>query len=133
MSTIDPKWARDIGFPFRFTEDCNLVLDEDEAIIDQALQLITFVKKGTVILFNVFGSAVEVSVFDPLDDATELVIDTSLRLAFEELEPRVFLEREFTFDQTADELKLIIIAPYKIKVTGKLTSSRFIVDRPITG
>lgn len=131
--SVDANWARDVSFPFRFTEDCNLELDEDEAVVEQALNLISFIPKGTIILFSVMGSALEISVFDQLDEETELLIDTSMREAFEELEPRVFLDKEFVFDQSPDEQKIIVIVPYHIKVTGRLTANRFTIARPTEG
>lgn len=128
---VDTRYARDISFPLRFGEDCDLLMDEDQEIIDQSLQLITMVPSSTIRLFPQFGSAVSSSVFDPLDEETELIIDTSMRTAFEALEPRVFLDREFTFDQTPDESKLIVIVPYSIKITGALAATKFVIDRPL--
>jgi phage baseplate assembly protein W len=135
MTVQDPdvKYARDVSFPLRFDEDCDLFLDENEAIIDQSIQLIAFTNKGNVILTEDFGSSINLSVFDPLDTETELIIDTSLRQAFEANEPRVFLDKEFVFDESADESTLIIMVPYRIKVNGKLAASRIITDRPLNG
>jgi len=130
---LDTKYARDISFPLRFNDDCDLLMDEDQEVIDQALQLITFIPQGSIRLTPQFGSAILLSVFDQLDDETELIIDTSLRNAFETLEPRVFIDKEFIFDQSADERKLIVVVPYRIKVTGDLSASRFVIDRPLSG
>lgn len=127
---IDDKYTRDVSFPLRFDEDADLALDEDEAVIEQALQIIAFTPRGSVILTETLGSNMQLDVFEQLDEATELSIDSSLRRAFEENEPRVFLDREFQFDESPDEHKLIVIAPYTIIVTGQLAVSRFIIQRP---
>ena len=129
----DTKYARDISLPFRFDEDCDLAVDEDEAIIDQSVHVIAFTKKGSVILTESLGSSLEFSVFDPLSSESELVIDTSLRQAFELNEPRVFLDKEFTFDESADESTLFVLIPYRIKITGKLSASRIVIPRPLVG
>lgn len=133
VQSVDTKYARDISFPMQFTEDCDLYMDEDQDIIEQSLQLITFIPQGSFRLFPNLGSVAELAVFDPLDEETTLIFDTSLRNAFETLEPRVFLDKEFTFDESADESKLVVIIPYKIKVTGELAASRFIIPRPLSG
>lgn len=130
---LDTKYARDLSFPLRFTEDCDVLMDENQEIIDQSLQLITFIPQGSFRLFPDLGSAAQLGVFDPLDEETTLIFDTSLRSAFETLEPRVFLDKEFTFDETPDESKLVVIVPYKIKVTGALSASRFVIPRPLSG
>lgn len=131
--TLDTKYARDISFPLQFNEDGDLLMDENQEIIDQALQLITFIPQGSFRLNPAMGSTVRLAVFDLLDQETELIIDTSMRNAFETLEPRVFLDKEFTFDESADESKLVVIVPYKIKVTGELSASRFVIPRPLSG
>lgn len=130
---VDTRYARDFSFPFQFNEDCDLLMDEDQEIIDQALQLITFIPQGSIRLFPEMGSSAQLAVFDPLDEETTLIFDTSLRNAFESLEPRVFLDKEFVFDESADEQKLVVIVPYKIKVNGDTTASRFVIDRPLVG
>ncbi len=129
----DVKYTRDLSFPMQYNEECDTLLDEDEEVIEQSLQLITFTNRGTVLLFDGFGSTIQPSVFDPLDDTTQLAIDTSMRTSFEINEERVFIDKEFSFDETPDENKLVIIIPYKIKVTGRLTASRFIIPRPLNG
>ena len=131
--TPDTKWARDVSFPFQFLDDCDLVQDENEEVVDQALILITFTRNGVVLLTSNFGSALTSSVFDQLDDVTELEIDSTLRRAFETQEPRVFLDREFIFDETAGANKLIVLVPYRIVVTGKYTVARLVIPRQITG
>lgn len=130
---LDTAYARDISFPLQFTEDCDLYMDEDQEVIDQSLQLITFIPQGSFRLFFNMGSVIQLAVFDPLDEEATLILDTSLRNAFETLEPRVFLDKEFTFDESADELKLLVIVPYKIKVTGELAASKFVILRPLSG
>jgi phage baseplate assembly protein W len=128
---IDENYARDISWPLRFDEDCDLAVDEDREVIDQALHLLAFIRRGEVPLTETFGSALEDSIFDFLDDATELAIDSSLRRAYEANEPRVFLDREFLFDESPDERKLVIIIPFRIVVTGEAATSRIVVSRPI--
>lgn len=122
-------FAADVGVPFRFSEDCDLYVDEDEAIIDQALNLITFTPQGTVPLASTFGSQAELSVFDQLDSSTELILDTSLRNAFESQEPRAVLDKEFKFDESADQKKLVVIVPYRVSVTGKLFATRLVIGK----
>lgn len=130
---LDTRYARDVSLPMQFDADCDLLLDEDQEVIEQSLQLLTFIPQGSFRLFPDLGSAAQLAVFDPLDEETTLIFDTSLRNAFETLEPRVFLDKEFTFDETADEQKLVVIVPYKIKVTGDLAASRFVIPRPLAG
>jgi phage baseplate assembly protein W len=124
-------YARDVSFPMRFDEDCDLFMDEDELLIDQSLQIIAFLPNGTVILFRDMGSGVEASVFDPSDRLTELVIDTSLRTAIESLEKRVTLDRDFVFDSTPDELKVVVAVPFRVAATGKLFTSRIVIAKPV--
>ena len=79
MGLNDPRYARDIAYPFRFTEDCDLGLDENEQVIEQSLILILFIIRGSIVLFRVFGSSVIHSVFDPMDESGALALDTSIR------------------------------------------------------
>lgn len=127
----DQRYTRDISFPFRFNEDCDLLMDENEELIEQALNLITFIRSGTIRLFQSLGSSVALALFDQLDAETELIIDTSLRNAFETNEPRILIDKEMTFDQTPDERKLIVIVPYRIKITAKLAATKLVIDRPL--
>lgn len=130
---LDTAYARDLYFPLTFTDDCDLLMDEDVAVIDQSLQFITFIRQGTIRLFPEMGSYADRAVFDQLDEETELLIDSSLRSAFEALEPRVVLDKEFAFDETADEERIVVLVPYTIKVNGKLASSRFVIPRNLSG
>ena len=123
------EWARDIALPFRFDADCDLVQETDHEVVDHALNIIAFTPNGTVILFNEMGCALEASVFEMMDEETRLIIDTSLRTAFESQEPRIYLDKEMVFDESPDEKTLFIIVPYKIKVNGELTATKFIVPR----
>ncbi len=129
----EARYARDVGYPFRFDADCDLALDEDENVIDQALILITFTPAGSVILFLELGCDIDFSVFDPLEPATQLAIDTSLRMAFEKLEPRVFLDREFIFDEIPDANELLVVVPYMIKNTNQMWNTRLTIPRPVGG
>lgn len=131
--TEDPKYARDVSLPFRFTEDADIWLDEDQEVLDQALNLIAFTPQGTIPLAYELGTFLLFSVFDPLDPPTRLAIDTSLRKAFERLEPRVVLNDQFIFDETPDENKLIVIVPYHVAATGLRTVARFVISRPMGG
>lgn len=131
--TGDTRYARDIAFPFQFNEDCDLRMDEDNEVIEQALQLLTFIKKGSVRLHGTIGSEIKLALFDTLDEETELIIDASLRAAFEENERRIILDKEFVFDQSADESTLFVIVPYRVVITGLSTATKLIVERPISG
>lgn len=128
---IDTTYARDVALPLKFDEDCNLTLDENEAIIDQAIHIIAFTRAGAIPLFITMGSEAQLGLFEPNDETTQLAIDSSLRIAFEQNESRVYLDREFVFDETADGTSLMIIIPYTIIVNGKLVTSRFIVPRDL--
>jgi len=130
---LDTSYARDVSFPIRFTEECDVLLDEDQEVIEQALQMITFISSGSVRLYPQFGSAAHLVVFDQLDEGSSIILDTSLRTAFESLESRVILDKEFIVDESADELKFIVIVPYRIRVTGELAATRLVIDRPISG
>lgn len=130
---VDTAYARDISMPFRFNEECDILMDEDQEVIDQALILITFIPAGLIRLFPEMGSGAHLVLFDQLDDESTIILDTALRNAFESLEPRVFLDREFIFDESPDQLKIITIVPYKIKVTGELSATRLVVPRPGPG
>jgi phage baseplate assembly protein W len=126
LDSFDRLYARDISFPMTFTEDCDLFIDENEQIINQALVLIVRTPKGTSVLFGDFGTDLMISLFDPNDDETQLLIDTSLRNSIELLEPRIFLDKDFVFDESTDGSKIIVLIPYKIIITGQSLVSRFI-------
>lgn len=130
---VDTAYARDISFPLRFGEECDLLMDEDQEVIDQAITLITFIPSGSIILFPQMGSAAQLILFDQLDETSQLIMDTALRNSLESLEPRIMLDKELVFDESADEKKLICLVPYRIKVNGELTAIRMVIDRPITG
>jgi hypothetical protein len=127
---IDTKYARDISMPFQFDAECDLLMDEDQEVIDQSMNLITFIRSGVIRLFPTMGSGAMAAVFDQLDIYAETILDTSLRTAFEAQDPRVFLDKQFIFDETPDEGKVIIVVPYKIKVNGQLTATKLVIDRP---
>jgi len=129
----DSTFARDISFPLRFDSECNLATDEDEEVVEQALNLITFLPQGTLPLFPDMGSTAVLTVFDPLDAGSKLSLDTSIRMAVSRLEPRVVLDKEFTIEESADELKIIAIIPYRIIVNNKSGAVRLTIPRPIGG
>ena len=58
---LDTTYARDVSFPIRFTEECDVLLDEDQEVIEQALQMITFILSGSIRLYPQFGSAAHLS------------------------------------------------------------------------
>ncbi len=124
------RYARDISLPFRFDSDCDLAVDEDEDVLEQAIILIAFTPTGTIILDVNFGTDFTISVFDPLDEETQLQIDTSLRMSIEEHEPRIFFDKEFIFDELADSNELLVIVPFVIKNTNQRWSSRLTIPRP---
>lgn len=130
MSISDPRYARDISYPFRYDADCDVALDENEQVIEQSLILIVFTQTGTVVLFREFGCDVEESVFDQLDDAMELAMDTSIRLGIENFEDRVILDRNPIFDEYADSNRVLVILPITLANTGQQLSVKIPYPRP---
>ena len=125
----DQAFARNISFPFRYTDDADLFIDENEEVVDQSLFIIVFTREGTFLLTPDLGTKIEASAFDPLDAESNLQMDTSLRNGIERNDPRVFIDREFTFDEVAQNNSVVITIPYTIVVTGKAIASRFVVPR----
>lgn len=130
MANDEVFYARNVSLPLRFDASADLALDTDEELIDQAIQLVVFTLTGSFPLFTDFGSTTIANVFDPLDNATQLQFDNSIRNGLTNHEPRVFLDKEFIFDERRDQNELIVIVPFKIKVTGRLAASRVIIPRP---
>ncbi|MCG8436003.1 MAG: hypothetical protein MJA83_18440 [Gammaproteobacteria bacterium] len=125
----DQAFARNISYPMRFTQDADLFLDENEEVIDQSLFIIVFTRSGFFLLTPELGNQIEANVFDPLDSESTLQMDTSLRNGIEANDPRVFIDREFEFDETTDSLGVTILIPYTIVLTGESVASKFIVPR----
>lgn len=130
MGLEDPRYARDISFPFRYDENCDLALDENEQVIDQSVYILVFSRRGGIVLYREFGSEVELSVFDQLDDVLELELDTSIREAISRFEGRVLLDKELTFDELADSSKIQVVLPITIKNTGQQYYARLNLPRP---
>lgn len=124
---VDTDYAVDVGLPFRFSEDCDLFLDSNDGIIEQAINIITHTPLGSIPLFPEMGSSVRNSVFDPLDDTANLVIDNSLRTAIERLEPRVVLDKQLKFDESADQQKRIVIVPARVIPTNRPIAPKVVI------
>lgn len=129
----DPVYTVDVAMPFQFTEDCNIALDVNERLVDQGVKLAVQVMQGSIPLFSSFGSQVPASIFDPLDDETELVIDSSIRNSINNNEPRAYLDQSILFDQSADESRLVITIPYRIVITGELTATKLTLRKVVSG
>ena len=126
---IKPTFAKNIAFPLQFTDDGDLVLEEDESVINQSLALVALSSKGSIPLFPDFGSEFLNNVFEPFSQAANIVMDTALRNSLEQQEPRIVIDRQILFDEKANSSTLVIVIPYRVKPTGKLASSRLVVDR----
>lgn len=115
----DDNYAVDVGLPFRFTEDCDILLDVDDAIIQQALDLITFTPAASLLLFPEMGSEITTSVFDPLDPVSNILIDNSIRKAMQKLEPRIVLDKKFIFTDDPDNNKKSVLVPGRVVPTNR--------------
>ncbi len=126
-------YATDIAFPFRFTEDCDLQQDIDSQLINQSVMIIGMTPTGTVPLDRYLGNEAANLVFDPLDDETMLAVDTSLRNAFARNESRIYLDKEFTFDEDTSGSKVIVTIPYRIVITNELMTTRLPLRKAVGG
>lgn len=133
LGQVDTSYARDISFPLRFNEDCDLFLDEDQEVVEQAINLAVFVSAGSIRLYPKFGSSINLSLFENFSQELQLILDTSIRSAIEGLEPRLVLDKEFVFDVSADEKRIICIIPYRLVTTGEISATRLVIDRPLNG
>jgi len=130
IPAIDTHYARDVSFPIQFSSECDMLLDEDQEVVEQSLLLITFIPVGALRLFTVMGSSVTLAVFDQLDNAAVLTIDTTLRSAFDILEPRIQVDKQMIVDESPDNHFIVVIVPYAIKVNGQTDATRLTIPRP---
>lgn len=119
-----------IEFPFRFSVDGNVLLNQDESADLDDLKLSVFVRRKGIPLFR-FGAGIEELVFEPLDFGTEVLLSDRVATSVSEgSEILQVLEDQVTFQE--DEHKLSAAIPYVNLRTGKVNASLLAIPRQRT-
>lgn len=108
------------GFPLQLAIDETLTMVAYEEDIRQAIWIILGTNPGERLMRPDFGAGLNAFVFEPISTTTIALIQTRVREALIDWEPRIDLEQ---VDVTADGIernKLLIEVHYRVRATNTL-------------
>jgi phage baseplate assembly protein W len=120
MTDTGPKAYLGKGFPFPFRPDprtgrLNYAVYEED--IERAIQIILLTARGERPMLPTFGAGLRDYVFEPNSEATRRRIETAVRSALIDWEPRINLERVEAV--SGDDANLILIhVDYVVRSTN---------------
>lgn len=122
----EKQYENNIAYPFRFTEDCDLVTQTDSDVIKSYLKVLISVSRGTVPLTVYFGTALELSVFEAMTEEDQLSLDSSIRSAIQNnLGDKVRIDQEIIFDELASYDGYSVLIPITIIANGEATYVKY--------
>lgn len=124
---VDTRYCVDIANPFQWTEDGDLLLQVDHDVIEQSINLILFFAFRAFLMQPTFGSDFLMMVFDPLDQLSQIQMDTAIRKALTAQEPRIVLAKSLVFKDNPEDSERIILVPHVVKVTGAQAQTEVVV------
>jgi hypothetical protein len=119
----DPEQPREPDFfyavdsPFRFEEDGDLALTQDEKAIEDNMKNSVFIQKFGIPLRSQIGSRVPLSPFEPNDLATAQALTFDIVEAIREGEDRVYVDSAQVVTNS-EQTELSIIVPYLHKASS---------------
>lgn len=106
-----------VGFPIKFTDDCDLELEYNEVSDHSDLKMAVFIQNMGIPLYE-FGSKLNRLIFDPLDFPTEVLVADSIASSVLIGNESLVIEDD-NIQFFVDNTKLSVVVPYFNMKTGK--------------
>lgn len=125
-SRINSAYLVGIAFPLQFDRGSDIVLNVDESVLNDDIQLATFIRPYGIPLYPL-GVGAEEFVFDPLDDVLETELEVHISDGLSESVDGIVVEGSFSFKE--DENTLEVVVPYLNVRTRKNQQSVLAIPR----
>lgn len=127
MADIDrPKAYLGVGwsFPVRPVNG-RLAFVRHEEDVEQAIQIILLTSRSERVMLPEFGAGLRDFVFEPNSPATRRALESAVRQALIDWEPRILLERVAVTDDDDDPTLLLIHIDYVVRATNSFYNRVF--------